>query len=251
MIAYVPPKMIFSVDTELGALEPDAVVFDTGIVAYVLNPDGITYSVAGWWHWLNGFSANQEGRVKSRSTMDFWLYDARSSYKPAPEAVAYMSCVKEYRAETLELMEHSSFVMETLEKHAVERTNWVVCAKGPDTDCLILNHRFAQHGFEFNYRFARFSSLRNIEPAVDVFNRAGIYEARELRENCPIPFAPADWYSSNSHLDRSEEILPWKGMPPAVEHVALYDAWLEGVDSVEYYTILNMIRAGKISVQRA
>ena len=72
MIAHVPPKLIFSLDTELGALEPDSVVFDTGIVAFVLNPDNITYSYAGHWHWLNGFNANQEGRVKSRSTMDYW-----------------------------------------------------------------------------------------------------------------------------------------------------------------------------------
>lgn len=250
MIPYLPPKMIFAVDTELGALEPDATIFDTGIVAFVLNEDMITYDVAGWWHWLNGFNANQEGRVKSRSTMDYWLFDARSNYKPSPEAVAYMSCAIGHRAEKLELMAHASFVQEMLEKHNVDRTNWVVCAKGPDTDCLILNHRFAQHGFEFHYRFARFSSLRNMEPAVDVFNRCGIRAAQDLRQNCPIPFAPADWYSSGSHISRSEEKLPWSGMPPAVEHTALYDAWIEGVDSVEYYTILNLMHAGKINLQR-
>lgn len=250
MIAHVPPKMIFSLDTELGALEPDSVVFDTGIVAFVLNPDNITYSYAGHWHWLNGFNANQEGRVKSRSTMDYWLFDARSSYKPSAEAVAYMSCAKEHCSEKLELMEHAAFVQEMLEKHQVERTNWVVCAKGPDTDCLIVNHRFAQHGFEFSYRFARFSSLRNMEPAVDVFRRAGIYEARELRDNCPIPFAPENWYSNDNHIDRAEEKLPWSGMPPCVEHVALWDAWIEGLDSVEYYTVLNRIYAGQIALQR-
>lgn len=248
MIAHVPPKMIFSLDTELGALEPDSVVFDTGIVAFVLNPDNITYSYAGHFHWLNGFDHNEEGRVKSRSTMDYWLFDARSSYKPSPEAVAYMGSNKSMRDPKLELMEHSAFVLEMLEKHQVDRTNWVVCAKGPDTDCLIVNHRFAQHGFEFSYRFARFSSLRNIEPAVDVFRRAGLRENIALRDNCPIPFAPADWYSSDSHIDRAGEDHPWKGMPPCVEHVALWDAWIEGLDSVEYYTALNRLHAGQVTL---
>lgn len=248
MIPYLPPKMIFALDGEFGATEPDSVIFDTGIVAFVLNDDGVTYSVAGWWHWLNGFDVTQTGRIKTRSTMDWWLFDARSSYKPSPEAVAYMSCTTSHRSESVELMAHSAFVLDMLEKHQVDRTNWVVCAKGPDTDCLIYNHRFAQHGYDFNYRFARFASLRDIEPAVSAFNRAGVHEARELRNNCPIPFAPADWYSSGSHIARREEQLPWTGMPPAIEHVGLYDAWLEGCDAVEYYTIFNRIYNGQIKL---
>ena len=247
-IQYTPPKVIFSLDGEFGATEPDSVVFDTGIVAFVLNEDGITYNVAGWWHHLNGFNTVQEDRIKTRSTMDWWLFDARSSYKPSPDAVAYLTVEKRPGNCRVEMMHHANFVQDILDRYQVDRTNWVVCAKGPDTDCLIYNHRFAQLGFEFNYRFARFASMRDLEPAVSVFNRVGMRAGDSLRENCPIPFAPANWYSSGDYKTYAKEDQPWKGMPPAVEHVGLYDAWIEGCDAVEYYTIMNALYHGKAKI---
>lgn len=253
---YKKPKMIISIDGEFGSTEADAVILDTGIVTYVLNDDGLTYRIARSYHHLDGLNRRDRTRSMSRRAMDWWLHDKRGDWHPTEHAVSYINmpldqlspsyAIGDEGHHRMQLVRHAMFISGALRDYDIGNLDFVVCAKGPDTDCIIYNHAFAVNGIDFNYRFARFSNIRDIERALGAFHAGGIKYHVAERDNCSIPFAPADYYSSGAFAAPGAADNPYHMQPPAVEHVGLYDAWLEGNDAVEYYTILNHIAAGRI-----
>ena len=255
MSDHVPHKVIIVIDGEFGATEPDSAILDLGACVYRLLPDGINYKLDSWWHYLNGYShAHEPGFVFSRNTVDWWFHDARASHNPTPGAIAYIRdkfkqtdsyfTVTNYHHRAM-LLDFSSFICKVLE--GVPRTEWCIYAKGPDTDAIILNRAMAFLGIEFNLRFARFRSIRDALDCRPAFQRRGFLSNHPSRIDCPIVFAPADYYLGDYQKDSElppEERPAWYDQPPATPHVALYDAWLEGCEAVEHNTALNLMALG-------
>ncbi|MGL4546004.1 MAG: hypothetical protein ACRCUU_10740 [Plesiomonas sp.] len=259
---YTPPKAIISLDGEFLSLEADASILDTGIVFSVLNDDGVTYSVRRWYHHLDGINNRDQSRTASRRVRDWWLTDSRGSWHPDIHSVAYINmstadlntyvpyAIQLQSNHRMHLVRHAMFINQCMRDFNIGKLEFVVCAKGPDTDCTIYNNAFAMHGIDFNYRFARYSSIRDIERANAVFKATGIGMQCAERTTCSIPFAPKDYYSSGRFRQSDASQNAYHRMPPANTHVALYDAWLESMDAMEYYAALNMMHTGKVSVKQ-
>lgn len=254
MQSYKAPRAIISIDGEFASLEADAAIIDTGIVVYLLNDDGLSYTLVRYYHQLTGMQDMDPKRTKSRRTLDWWLNDARSEWNPCADAIAYVNMPVDqlehhnnYPSRHKQLLvKHAMFITKTLRDYNIDRLDFVVCAKGPDTDCAIYNNAFAMDGIDFNYRFARYSNVRDIERGLAAFHAGGLsYDVAECAK-CSIPFAPKGYYPNGEYLRPGASDNPWHNHPPAVEHVGLYDAWLEGNAAVEYYTLLNLIAAKKL-----
>lgn len=261
MLNYKAPKAIFSLDGEFFSTCEDAAILDTGIAVYILNEDGLTYTLKRWYQHLDGINGRDTKRSASRRARDWWLTDARGDWHPDEHTVAYInmpadqlpSMVGNYSTDAIHrmhLVRHAMFVQKCMEDFKIDKLDFVVCAKGPDTDCIIYNNAFAMNGIDFNYRFARFSSIRDVERALGAFHAGGMQFTVAEREQCSIPFAPKDYYSSGAYTRPGASDNEYHMMPPANPHVGLYDAWLEGNDAAEYYTILNHIAAGRINELR-
>lgn len=254
---YKKPRLIISLDGEFGSTEADAAILDTGIVLYLLEDDGLSYRLVRSFFHLDGLNRRDRTRSMSRRTLDWWLHDKRGDWHPDEHTVAYINMPADQLGSRvisqdeghhrMHLVRHAMFIQAALREYNVGPLDFVVCAKGPDTDCIIYNNAFAVNGIDFNYRFARFSNVRDIERCLAAFHDGGIKYHVPERENCTIPFAPKDYYSSGAFTRPGASDNVYHMNPPASLHVGLYDAWLEGNDAVEYYTILNYIAAGRIN----
>lgn len=251
MADYKPHQVIIVIDGEFGATEPDAAILDLGVCTYRLQPDGINYRLDSWWHHLTGFKNAQEpGFCFSRNTVDWWKHDARNDWNPTYGAIAYMEGpldrnVRYTTAHLQMLLSFTKYITEVLVD--VPRTEWCIYAKGPDTDAVILNRALAYLGIEFNLRFARYRSVRDALDCRAGLQRQGFLTNHPSRIDCPIVFAPADYYLEQYAVDSklpASERPAYYGMPPATPHVALYDAWLEGCEAVEHITAINRMTLG-------